>query len=95
MLEFCLRTLLVSNLELHIQQADMAVAFAPALARCPVVMGIRPDIGMGAIRFSLGRYTAIEDIDAVVDGLTDVLAAGTRLNAKPADLVEGTDRYSL
>jgi cysteine desulfurase len=58
-------------------------------------MGIRPDIGMGAIRFSLGRYTAIEDIDAVVDGLTDVLAAGSRLNAKPAGLVEGTDRYSL
>ena len=37
-------------------------------------MGIRPDVGMGAIRFSLGRYTAIEEIDAVVDRLTDVLA---------------------
>ncbi len=52
-------------------------------------------IGMGAIRFSLGRYTAIEEIDAVVDRLTDVLAAGSRLNAKPPGLVEGTDRRSL
>jgi cysteine desulfurase len=58
-------------------------------------MGIRPEIGMGAIRFSLGRYTAIEEIDAVVDRLTDVLAAGPRLNAKPPGLVEGTDRRSL
>jgi cysteine desulfurase len=46
-------------------------------------MGIRPNIAMGAIRFSLGRYTAIEEIDAVVDRLADVLAAGSRLNAKP------------
>jgi len=28
-------------------------------------MGIRPDVGMGAIRFSLGRDIAIEEIDAV------------------------------
>ena len=58
-------------------------------------MGLRPDIGMGAIRFSLGRYTAIEEIDAVVDRLTDVLAAGPRLNAKLAGFVEGTGRCSL
>jgi cysteine desulfurase len=58
-------------------------------------MGIRPEVGMGAIRFSLGRYTAIEEIDAVVDRLTDVLAAGSCLTAKPPDLVEGTDRCSL
>jgi hypothetical protein len=47
------------------------------------------------IRFSLGRYTAIQEIDAVVDRLTDVLAAGSRLNAKPPSLVDGTDRRSL
>jgi cysteine sulfinate desulfinase/cysteine desulfurase-like protein len=58
-------------------------------------MGIRPNIAMGAIRFSLGRYTAIEEIDAVVDRLADVLAAGSRLNAKPPGLVEGTGRCSL
>ncbi len=58
-------------------------------------MGIRPDVGMGAIRFSLGRYTAIEEIGAVVDRLTDVLAAGRRLTAKPPGLVEGADRCSL
>jgi cysteine sulfinate desulfinase/cysteine desulfurase-like protein len=57
-------------------------------------MGIRPDIGMGAIRFSLGRYTAIEEIDAVVDRLTDILAAGSHLKAKPPGLVEGTGRCS-
>src|SRR5258708_1672432 len=56
---------------------------------------IRPEVGMGAIRFSLGRYTTIEDIDAVVDRLTDVLAAGSHLNAKPPGLVEGTGRCSL
>jgi cysteine sulfinate desulfinase/cysteine desulfurase-like protein len=61
----------------------------------PAAMGIRPDVGMGAIRFSLGRHTAIEEIDAVVDRLTDVLAAGSRLTAKPPDLVEGTERRSL
>jgi cysteine desulfurase len=58
-------------------------------------MGVRPEVGMGAIRFSLGRYTAIEEIDAVVDRLTDVLAAVPRLNAKPAGFVEGTGRRSL
>jgi cysteine desulfurase len=58
-------------------------------------MGIPPEFGMGAIRFSLGRYTTIEDIDAVVDRLTDVLAAGSRLNAKLAGFVEGTGRCSV
>ena len=67
------------------------VELSPVLA----AMGIRPEVGMGAIRFSLGRYTAIEEIDAVVDRLTDVLAAGSHLNAKPPGLVEGTGRCSL
>ena len=66
------------------------VELSPVLA----AMGIRPEVGMGAIRFSLGRYTAIEEIDAVVDRLTDVLAAGSRLNAKLASFVEGTGRCS-
>jgi cysteine desulfurase len=67
------------------------VELSPVLA----AMGIRPEVGMGAIRFSLGRYTAIEEIDAVVDRLTDVLAAGSRLNAKLAGFVEGTGRCSV
>jgi cysteine sulfinate desulfinase/cysteine desulfurase-like protein len=58
-------------------------------------MGIRPEVGIGAIRFSLGRYTAIEEIDAVVDRLTDVLAGGTRSKAKLAGFVEGTGRCPL
>lgn len=37
-------------------------------------MGITPEVGMGSIRFSLGRRTTLEEIEAVVDRLTDVLA---------------------
>ncbi len=32
-------------------------------------MGVAPEIGMGAIRFSLGRTTTREEIEAVVEGL--------------------------
>ena len=38
-------------------------------------MHIAPEVGMGAIRFSLGRGTMVHEIDAVVDRLTHVLAA--------------------
>jgi cysteine sulfinate desulfinase/cysteine desulfurase-like protein len=58
-------------------------------------MGIRPEVGMGAIRFSLGRYTAIEEIDAVVDRLTAVLAPGLRSKAAVAGLFEATGRCCL
>jgi cysteine desulfurase len=37
-------------------------------------MRISPADGMGAIRFSLGRTTTEEEIEAVVDGLREVLA---------------------
>ena len=37
-------------------------------------MRVPPDVGMGAIRFSLGRTTTEEEIDAVVDRLKEVLA---------------------
>jgi len=33
-------------------------------------MGVRPEIGMGAVRFSLGRGTTSQEIDAVLDGLS-------------------------
>jgi cysteine desulfurase len=36
-------------------------------------MGVAPDVGMGAIRFSLGRGTTREDIDAVVARLRATL----------------------
>ncbi|MBA1149532.1 aminotransferase class V-fold PLP-dependent enzyme [Ectothiorhodospiraceae bacterium WFHF3C12] len=36
-------------------------------------MGVTPESGMGAIRFSLGRDTTREDIDAVVSALTRAL----------------------
>jgi len=37
-------------------------------------MGVAPEVGMGAIRFSLGRGTAAEDVDSVVAGLQQALA---------------------
>jgi cysteine desulfurase len=37
-------------------------------------MGVTPEIGMGAIRFSLGRTTARDEIDMVVERLTEILA---------------------
>jgi cysteine desulfurase len=37
-------------------------------------MGVAPEIGMGAIRFSLGRTTARDEIDVVVERLTEIFA---------------------
>ena len=36
-------------------------------------MGISPDVGMGAIRFSLGRTTTLQELERVVDLLKDAL----------------------
>jgi cysteine desulfurase len=36
-------------------------------------MGVTPEVGMGAIRFSLGRGTTRRDIDVVVERLTNLL----------------------
>jgi cysteine desulfurase len=47
------------------------VELSPVLA----AMGVSPEVGMGAIRFSLGRGTTAEEIDAVVGRLTEVLAS--------------------
>jgi len=38
-------------------------------------MGVAPEVGMGAIRFSLGRQTTRADIDAVVARVMGVLAS--------------------
>ena len=37
-------------------------------------MGTAPDVGMGAIRFSLGRATTRDELDATIDGLTNIFA---------------------
>jgi cysteine desulfurase len=37
-------------------------------------MGVAPEVGMGAVRFSLGRTTTRDEIDEVVQNLTDLLA---------------------
>ena len=39
-------------------------------------MQVPPEVGMGAIRFSLGRGTTQDDIDTVLDRLASTLAAG-------------------
>jgi cysteine desulfurase len=36
-------------------------------------MGVTPEVGMGAVRFSLGRGTTREDIDLVVERLANLL----------------------
>ena len=46
------------------------IRLSPVLA----AMGVAPEVGMGAIRFSLGRNTTLKDIDAVVEHLAQVLA---------------------
>ena len=38
-------------------------------------MSIAPAIGMGAIRFSLGRTTTRDEIEATVSQLTDAVSA--------------------
>ena len=40
-------------------------------------MGVAPQVGMGAIRFSLGRGTTHEEIETVVEGLNDALAVAS------------------
>jgi cysteine desulfurase len=37
-------------------------------------MGVAPEVGMGAVRFSLGRVTIRNEIDVVVERLTNILA---------------------
>lgn len=38
-------------------------------------MGVPPEIGMGAVRFSLGRETSKEEIDTVIEKLAGTLPA--------------------
>ncbi len=40
-------------------------------------MGVPPEVGMGAVRLSLGRGTTDEEVDAVVEALLDVLLSDT------------------
>jgi len=40
-------------------------------------VSVAPEVGMGAIRFSLGRGTTREEMDAVVEALSDLLGAAT------------------
>ena len=37
-------------------------------------MSVAPEVGMGALRFSLGRATTRDEIDKVVERLTNILA---------------------
>lgn len=44
-------------------------------------MGVPPEVGMGAIRFSLGRSTTAGEIDAVLDRLANALGQASQLGA--------------
>ena len=46
------------------------IELSPVLA----AMGVAPEVGMGAVRFSLGRETRAEEISAVVEALSGVLS---------------------
>jgi cysteine desulfurase len=46
------------------------VELSPVLA----AMQVPPDVGMGALRFSLGRYTTRDDVDSAVERLNHALA---------------------
>lgn len=46
------------------------VELSPVLA----AMGVRPEEGMGAIRFSLGRYTTGHDVDTAISAVTAALS---------------------
>jgi cysteine sulfinate desulfinase/cysteine desulfurase-like protein len=46
-------------------------------------MRVPPEIGVGAVRFSLGRQTTIEEITAVTDQLTQIFGPITRRHLRP------------
>ena len=46
------------------------IRLSPVLA----AMGVAPEVGMGAVRFSLGRHTTQEEIGPVVEHLGRALA---------------------
>ena len=51
-------------------------------------MGIAPEVGMGAIRFSLGRTTTLEEVDAVVRLLKNALPLPQRSVSQHLDPAE-------
>jgi cysteine desulfurase len=50
------------------------IELSPVLA----AMGVPPEVGMGAVRFSLGRATTGDQIHAVVARLSEILAPAER-----------------
>ena len=51
-------------------------AGAVELSAVLAAMGVSPRAGMGAVRFSLGRTTTRAELEAVLEGLTPLLATG-------------------
>ena len=45
-------------------------------------MGVAPQVGMGAVRFSLGRRTTRDEIHTVVQHLADILVSCGVTNAR-------------
>lgn len=44
-------------------------------------MGVSPEVGIGAVRFSLGRGTTLEEVEAVVKGIFKTVSPGSRGSA--------------
>jgi cysteine sulfinate desulfinase/cysteine desulfurase-like protein len=66
---------------MHVKRARKQAAQCGCLREVelsPVLkaMGVPPQVGMGAIRFSLGRTTTSEEIDQVVAALLRALRRG-------------------
>ena len=68
-----------SSAEVHSMLPDVAVSAgsachseSPSLSPVLEAMGVAPELGLGAVRFSLGRTTTAEEIDAVLAMLRDV-----------------------
>lgn len=61
----------------HIAASTGSACHAGRVELSPVLdaMGVPPEVGMGAIRFSLGRNTTAQEVGAVVSALTDTVAA--------------------
>ena len=70
----CIRLLEQSSLDLR-EELPGSACHAGEVTLSPVLraMGVHPDEGMGAVRFSLGRATTADEIDAVVADLARIL----------------------
>jgi cysteine desulfurase len=60
----------------HIAASTGSACHSGRIEQSPVLeaMGVAPKVGMGAVRFSLGRATTPDEIDVVIEHLTNLFA---------------------